>query len=77
MYQVTQENAASSEELAAVMSMFKTDESKNGKQKRHDNRKLLPDGTGMSTWDKQTGPVPKRFQHKQVIPLEEDGFSDF
>jgi hypothetical protein len=42
MNHITQENAASSEELAAVMTMFKTGGGSDGGQERHALRKQPP-----------------------------------
>ncbi|MDD1633424.1 MAG: methyl-accepting chemotaxis protein, partial [Methylococcaceae bacterium] len=73
MNQVTQENAASAEELAAAMSMFKTAEGGND-----GNHKRLPaprkdDPTGR----KPTKAAQKQARPEQIIPLAEGGFKDF
>ena len=73
MNQVTQENAASAEELAAAMSMFKTAEGGND-----GNHKKLPaprkdDPTGR----KPTKAAQKQARPEQIIPLAEGGFKDF
>jgi methyl-accepting chemotaxis protein len=78
MNQVTQENAASSEELAAVMTMFRTNDSGGDGRKRGTPRKALPEpGKGRTAGG--SGLAPKAREPKQVIPFDEgEGeFKDF
>ncbi len=77
MNQTTQENAASAEELASVMAMFKTGDGGTSGQERGAARKLLARGTGTPAGKKSTGPAPPKIRPDQVIPLEEGNFKDF
>ncbi|MBE0558664.1 MAG: HAMP domain-containing protein, partial [Proteobacteria bacterium] len=72
MNQTTQENAASAEELASVMAMFKTDQGGSGA-----TRKLLPGGASATARKKAARPAAGKPRPDQVIPLEEGGFKDF
>jgi len=80
MNQTTQENAASAEELASVMAMFKTAQGGNGGPERRAHRKLLPEATDTNARKDRkgpTGPAPKKPRPDQVIPFDEGGFKDF
>ena len=77
MNQTTQENAASAEELASVMAMFRTGEDATSRQGHKGLRKLLPCGTGNHAGKKPAGPTLKKPRPDQVIPLKEEGFKDF
>jgi methyl-accepting chemotaxis protein len=80
MNQTTQENAASAEELASVMAMFKTGDSGSGGVQRPAAKKREAEGKTARrqiTAGRPRATAGRKPAPEQVIPLEDGGFKDF